>query len=31
MPAGTKDGVRLVVFGELKNGVFAATQVAVGK
>jgi cytochrome c-type biogenesis protein CcmE len=31
MPAGTKDGVRLVVFGELKSGVFAATQVAVGK
>jgi cytochrome c-type biogenesis protein CcmE len=31
MPAGTKDGVQLVVFGQLDNGVFAATQVALGK
>jgi cytochrome c-type biogenesis protein CcmE len=31
MPAGTKDGVQVVVFGQLENHVFVATQVALGK
>jgi len=28
MPAGTKDGVELVVFGKMENGTFVATEVA---
>lgn len=28
MPAGTKDGVELVVFGKMENSVFVATEVA---
>jgi cytochrome c-type biogenesis protein CcmE len=31
MPAGTKDGVGLVVFGKLESGVFVATDVALAQ
>lgn len=31
MPAGTKDGVDLVVFGKLENGVLVATEVALAQ
>ena len=31
MPAGTKDGVEVVVFGKLESGVFVATEVALAK
>lgn len=31
MPAGTKDGVQLVVFGKMEAGVFVATEVALSK
>ena len=31
MPAGTKDGVEVVVFGKLETGVFVATEVALAK
>jgi cytochrome c-type biogenesis protein CcmE len=31
MPAGTKDGVELVVFGKMENGVFVATEVALAQ
>jgi len=31
MPAGTKDGVEVVVFGKLEGGVFVATEVALAK
>jgi hypothetical protein len=31
MPAGTKDGADLVVFGKLENGVFVATDVSLAQ
>jgi cytochrome c-type biogenesis protein CcmE len=31
MPAGTKDGVEVVVFGKMEKGVFVATEVAIAQ
>jgi hypothetical protein len=31
MPAGTEDGVEVVVFGKLELGVFVATDVAIAQ